>query len=258
MLRIIFLGQKPIGEMCFEQLLKGQNDNYKVVAAVSNMDKSKTWWNGNKIYERCTEENIVFADNSKRNEEQIKEIIIRGNVNYIVSVGHGWILSNEVLRLVDDRAVNLHLAKLPEYKGNFTYNHAILNGEKTYGITFHWMSASVDQGDCIFTKEFPISEEDTAYSLYLKSIDEGVLLFGQFIDFISTGKGLPRKPMEGEEHFYSRKSLEGLREIEPDATPEDIVRKSRAFYFPPYENAYFKINGKKYFVYPEEGNSDSE
>ncbi|MFG6334316.1 MAG: hypothetical protein K1W20_02395 [Lachnospiraceae bacterium] len=258
MLRIIFLGQKPIGERCFEQLWSGQNDHYRIVAAVSNRDQSEVWWNGNRIYERCVEENIIFIDNSKRNEDQIREVIIRENINFIVSVGHGWIVSDEILKLVDYRAVNLHLAKLPEYQGNFTYNHAILNGEKSYGITFHWMSARVDKGDCIFTKEFSIRDDDTAYSLYLKSVDEGVWVFRRFIDYISSGKELPRKPMEGEGHFYSRNSLQGLREMKWNDTPQNIARKSRAFYFPPFENAYFVIDGKKYFVYPKESDNNAK
>lgn len=252
MLRILFLGQKPIGELCFDQLLAGQNNNYNIVAAVSNRDKDCVWWNGNNIYKRCIDENIIFMDNSRKNEERIKELVIQENINFIVSVGHKWILSNEILELAGYQAVNLHLAKLPEYQGNFTYNHAILNGEKEYGVTLHWMTERVDSGDFIFMQSFPVSDGDTAYSLYLKAVDEGRKVFHQFIDFISKDKKLPRKQMEGEQHFYSRASLQGLREIHSSDKAEDIARKSRAFYFPPYENAYFLIGGKKYYVSPEE------
>lgn len=252
MLRIMFMGQKPIGELCFEQLLKRQNNKYRIVAAVSNMDKLKVWWKENRIYETCMNDNIIFVDNSKRNEERIKELIVEENIDFIVSVGHGWILSDKILQLVNYNAINLHLAKLPEYQGNFSYNHAILNREKKYGVTLHWMTERVDLGDYVFEEDFPINDDDTAYSLYIKSVDKGVALFGQFIDFISEGKELPREQMKGEQHFYSRTSLNGLREIECDDNLEDIARKSRAFYFPPFENAYFMINGKKYFVYPDE------
>lgn len=254
MLRIMFMGQKPIGERCFEKLMRHRNDNYRILAAVSNMDKEKVWWKQNSIYETCMSDNIIFVDNSKRNEERIAELIIEENINFIVSVGHGWILSDKILQLVDYNAINLHLAKLPEYQGNFTYNHAILNQEKKYGVTLHWMTEKVDLGDYVFVEDFPINDDDTAYSLYIKSLDKGMVLFERFIDFISEGKKLPREQMKGERRFYGRTSLDGLREIEREDKPEDIARKSRAFYFPPFENAYFMINGRKYFVYPEEHN----
>lgn len=252
MLKILFLGQKPIGELCFEILWKSQNSNYNIVAAVSNMDKSEVWWHRNSIYEQCMSEDIVFVDNSKRNEERIKELIVTESVNFIVTVGHRWILSDQLLALVDYRAVNLHLAMLPEYQGNFTYNHAILNHEKEYGVTLHWMTAKVDMGDLVFTRKFPIRDDDTAYSLYLRSVDVGTALFREFIDYICEGKELPRKPMMGQACFYSRNSLLGLRHIQSGDEPESIARKSRAFYFPPFENAYMLIHGKKYYVYPEE------
>lgn len=252
MWKIMFLGQRPIGELCFEQLLKGQNHNYCIAAVVTNKHSADVWWHSNKIYGSCVEANIPVADNSGRNEEILKKLIIDKKINYIVSVGHSWILSDEILQLVNYQAVNLHLAKLPDYKGNFTYNHAILNQEKEYGVTFHWMADKVDAGDYIFTKEFPVKDDDTAYSLYLKSVEEGLNLFKKFVEYIGSNKELPRRRMEGNGHFYSRKSLDGLREMQCYDNPEEIARISRAFYFPPFENAYFMINGKKYFVYPEE------
>ncbi|MEY8336181.1 formyltransferase family protein [Lachnospiraceae bacterium 47-T17] len=244
------MGQKPIGELCFEELVRRQNDKYNVVAVVSNMDKENVWWKENGIYEQCISKNIAFIDNTKRNEEKIKELIVGENIDFIVSVGHGWILSDQILALVNYRAVNLHLAMLPEYQGNFTYNHAILNGEDKYGVTFHWMTDKVDTGDYIFTNDFSIQDNDTAYSLYLKSVDAGLSLFKQFIDYICENKELPRRSMRRKSHFYSRTSLQGLKEIQNNASLEDIARKSRAFYFPPFEGAYMVIQGEKYYVYP--------
>lgn len=251
MWNIMFLGQKPIGESCFEQLLAKRNANYCIGAAVSNSDKDSVWWHDNRIFESCARENITFVDNKEKNEDKLKKLIIEKKINYIVSVGHSWILSNEILQLVNYQAVNLHLAKLPDYKGNYTYNHAILNQEKEYGVTFHWMAEKVDTGDYIFTIDFPIHDHDTAYSLYLKSIEKGLELFKKFVEYLENDKELPRRKMERKGVFYSRRSLEGLREIKEYNIPEEIARKSRAFYFPPFENAYFFIKGKKYYVIPE-------
>lgn len=251
MWKIMFLGQKPIGEQCFELLLKGQNSNYSIEVAVANKYSTNVWWHGNRIFEICKKKNIFFVDNVQKNEDILKKLIIDKKINFIVSVGHNWILSDEILQLVDYQAVNLHLAKLPDYKGNYTYNHAILNQEKTYGVTFHWMAAKVDAGDYIFVKEFPIEDDDTAYSLYIKSIDEGLGLFARFIEYINANERLPRVKMEGDGCFYSRKSLDGLREVHDCDDLKAISRKSRAFYFPPFENAYFYIDGKKYYICPK-------
>jgi methionyl-tRNA formyltransferase len=249
-MKILFLGQKPIGERCFEILMEYQNENMSVAGAVSNQSCEKVWWKSNTVYNVCVENDLLFIDNSKPNEELIIENIKSNNIDFLVSVGHSWILSDSILKMVSYQAVNLHLAKLPDYKGNYTYNHAILNGEKVYGVTLHWMTDKVDQGDYFLTDEFPVAIEDTAYSLYQKSLEAGVKLFRSFAQKIKEGGEMPRIPMTGRGKFYSRKSLDGLRKINDLNNTEEVLRKSRAFYFPPFENAYFLIDNRKFYIIP--------
>lgn len=250
MRRVLYMGQKPIGESCFELLIKNQNSNYQIEGIVSNQSNSNVWWHSNKIYQYSMENKIEFIDNVSRNEDTIMELMEKRCINCIISVGHNWILSDRILKYVNYEAVNLHLAKLPDYKGNYTYNHAILNEEKEYGVTLHWMDGKVDEGDCIFTALFQISEDDTAYSLYKKSNAAGTELFKRYVDCLKENELIPRRKMEGEGNFYSKSSINGLREIKKNTDKKEIQIKSRAFYFPPFENAYFVIDGEKYYVIP--------
>lgn len=249
-MRILYLGQKPIGEECFNILLKGQNNNYTVVGAVSNRTPN-VWWNSNAVYDRCLTEGMVFIDNSKPNEKLILQTIEKCSVDFVVSVGHNWILSEEILKAVSFMAVNLHLAKLPDYKGYYSYNHALLNSEQTYGITLHWMTPKVDQGDYVFVQEFAITQDDTAFSLYNKSVKEGKSLFEKFVGLLQENQQLPKKKMTAGGHFYSKQSMDGLRKINDISDIDEIQKKSRAFFFPPFENAYLEINDKKYYVIPK-------
>lgn len=254
MINIMYMGQKPIGELCFRQLVSMKGEKLNIKALVSNQSRDKVWWKTNNIYKYALENQIPFIDNEARNFDKIIELIKEKEINFIISVGHNWIISEDILALVNYKAVNLHLAKLPEYQGNFTFNHAILNGEKEYGVTLHWMQREVDEGDYLFIPVFPIEENDTAFSLYNKSLDEGQKVFHVFIEYLLNDKELPRKKMAGKKCFYDRHSLDGLREIENVNDIKLLKRKSNAFYFPPFENAYVKIDGKKYYVIPDNEN----
>lgn len=152
--------------------------------------------------------------------------------------------------MVHFKAWNLHLAKLPEYQGYCTFNHAILNQESSYGVTLHWMEEKVDYGDIAYYEEFPITNSDTAYSLYQKSLVSGEHCFRKLMENMQ-GKGdIPRKKMEGVPKFYARKSIESNREIR-DLSDRNLVDKvARACYFPPFESAYFIVNDKKVYVIP--------
>ena len=57
--------------------------------------------------------------------------------------------------------------------------------------------------------------------------------------------------IKGKGHFYSINSIVGLKEISSIEKFNEVNRKSRAFYYPPHEPAYFISDGKKYYVIPE-------
>ena len=126
-IKILFLGQKWLGEKCFSLLNKELNNEFQLCGVVSNSSED-VWWQSNKIFTFCITNNIPFISNNQRNNEDILKNIKRFDVNTIISVQHPWILPLKILSEVKFIAFNLHNAKLPEYQGNNSCNHAILNG----------------------------------------------------------------------------------------------------------------------------------
>ncbi len=252
MIRILYLGQKPIGERCFHVLLESDYSNLRVTGVVTNAS-AKVWWSTNDIYSLCNKRGIPVIDNAKRHESDIMQLIRKYKINALLSVQHNWILPDEMLKLVGEHAYNLHLAKLPNYSGYNAFNHALLNDDKVYSVTLHRMVSKVDAGDVAFEETFPIDPDETAYSLYTKANEAGVKLFGALIKALGEGVTLPRQAITGEGRFYARDALNLHREIKDVSNIEDVTRKARAFYFPPFEPAYFTVLGRKYYVTPNCG-----
>ena len=252
MYKVMYLGQKPIGEKCLSILDKAKGKSITIGAIVSNSERESVWWKSNNCYQYALEHNVPFIGNEHRNSDEIRKYIIDESINFLISVGHNWIIDEEILRLVGGNAINLHLAILPSYQGNYSFNHAILNHDTQYAITIHWMQKEVDTGDYVMMPKFEMSSKDTAYSLYQKSIDMGVNAFGELINMMNDGIVIPRNKMIGESRFYSRNSLEGKRKINSINDDVEIDTKARAFYFPPFERAYCYINQKKYYIEPED------
>ncbi len=248
MLRILFLGQKWLGEKCFDLLQNIQSDLVKVCGAVSNM-RCDVWWKSNHIYQRCHAQGIPFIDNRKRNHEVIGKMIADQKINTLVSVQHPWVIFAETLAQVDFHAFNLHNAKLPEYQGHNTCNHAILNGERFYTSSLHWMSPEVDRGSIAFEETIEI-KTDSARSLYDRALVSGQSVFKALLEHWLHGWPIPRKAITGQGVFYPRNSLDSLREIRNIADREEVDLKSRALFFPPFEPAFFQIDGRKQYVLP--------
>lgn len=140
-------------------------------------------------------------------------------------------------------SINFHPAPLPQYKGCGGYNLAILEGRADWGVTAHYMDTGIDTGEIIDVDWFAIDpERETAKSL--ERACQGRLL-SQFIDVagraVRSNVRLPATSNVGG-RYVSRAEMESMKEVRPG---DDLRRKIRAFWFPPYDGAYIVMNGVK-------------
>lgn len=216
------------------------------------------------LYQNCTELAIVFCEDVNYDttgfitycrEHDIK-ILKHDDIEKYVQINPGWdvILSNlyskkienHILKLADKIAMNIHPAPLPEYRGVFGYNFAMLNGATEYGVTAHKLSEQFDKGDIIAVERFtydcnngwldelvPMAEEHM-YQLLIKIMTK--IINGENLTLTKQGKG----------NYYSLKDFNNAKRVSFDDNKTDIDKKIRAFWYPPYEGAFIEINGQKY------------
>ena len=80
--------------------------------------------------------------------------------------------------------VNLHASLLPAYRGAAPINWAIINGERTTGVTTFKIQHEIDTGDILLQEQIAIGPEDTAGELH----DRMMMLGAQLM--VSTVNGL--------------------------------------------------------------------
>lgn len=140
--------------------------------------------------------------------------------------------------------INFHPAILPQYKGTGGYNLAILDGLSEWGVSAHYVDDEIDTGEIIEVSRFPIDpEQETAVSLERKSMQMLELLARKIIiQALEASDMLPAIPNEGG-RYVSRSEMEEMKKI---GLGDDVGRKVRAFWFPPYDGAYIEIGGRRY------------
>jgi len=248
--KILFLGQKPVGEKCFQALLDHEGETLEVCAVCSNTS-TNNWWGTANIYHKATMQDMQFISNDGFPKQAIKDIILKHNIDTIISVQHPHIITPDVLEAIKYNAYGLHLAKLPEYKGYNAANFAILNGDRYFFATIHKIADVVDSGNIVAEQSFPVDNNDTALSLYKKSEEVAIVMFEQFVEHTLFLGQLEGRQQKGKSCYHKHGSLDAVREIKDISDPTEIDRKARALYFPPFEPAYFKIGEKKYYVLPQ-------
>ena len=247
MLKVIFLGQKKVGEKCFQLLMEEFSSFFSVVGVASNASRD-VWWQSRDIFEVARNKNIPFIDNSNKAENEIIELMDQTRPDILFSVQHSWILSPAVLKRVNYNAFNLHNARLPDYKGFNACAHVILNGEKDFSCTLHWLADAVDAGDIAFEGNFKLNPDDTAMSIYDKAEESGFKIFRNLLLNLKDGYNIPRMAINGKGVFYPRNSIKGLNHISDENNFEEVDKKSRAMFFPPFEMAYVKKGHYKFYI----------
>ena len=82
---------------------------------------------------------------------------------------------------------NLHASLLPQYRGAAPINWAIINGEKTTGVTTFLLDEQLDTGNILLQKEVCIGEDETAGELHDRLMLAGADLVVKTLDMLLSG-----------------------------------------------------------------------
>jgi methionyl-tRNA formyltransferase len=180
--------------------------------------------------------------------DKLPEEVLNWQGDLLISFISSWIIPEALLRNAAYAAINFHPGS-PEYPGTGCTNFAIYNGEKEYGVTCHYMKETVDTGNILSVKRFPLKEEDTVYSITQHCYSLIEELFYEIMDCILQGRPLPSSAEQWKRKPYTRKQLDDLCFIKPGMAEEEIERRIKATtYKIPW--AYTKIGNKIFKLQP--------
>lgn len=215
MVDIVFLGVNDIGEQLYDWLT--DRDDATVRALLTEPDQL----------------DLV--------SELQPELLIAGGYRHIVP--------EEVLEVPHLGAVNLHKSYLPYNRGANPNVWSIVESPPA-GVSIHYMTPAVDAGPIIDRREVPVYPDDDGRSLYERLEAAQLDQFAENWPAIrdGTAETIQQRPEEGTSHH--KQDFVDLWEIDPRETVEAgaFLDRLRALTFPPYRNAYFEVEGTRYWV----------
>ena len=96
----------------------------------------------------------VTAETKPQAEAQLLDLVAKEDVELVVLARYMQVLSNNLCRSLQGKAINIHHSFLPSFKGAKPYYQAHERGVKIIGATAHYVTADLDEG--------PIIEQDIA------------------------------------------------------------------------------------------------
>lgn len=110
------------------------------------------------------------------------------NCDLFVSMSFNQIFRKNIIEIPKTGVINCHAGKLPFYRGRNILNWALINDEKEFGITVHYVDEGIDTGDIIKQNTYPISELDDYNSLLEIAFVECATILYDSIKEIQSGK----------------------------------------------------------------------
>lgn len=243
-LSILFIGSKDIGYYCLNELIKSK---INIVGVICRHDDPQPdqWYKS--VTELAKENNLKFFKPEDINNPEFVEEISGLKPDYIICVQYPKIFKAPLLSVPKLGCINLHFAPLPKYRGCFPIPWAIINGEKEFGITLHYMDVGVDTGDIISQELFEIKETDNGKDLYKRCTEKGVELFNRILPMIKSGD-LPRIKQDNSKSLKYDRELPHKGIIDWNLSSKEVHNFIRALFFPPFDCARTLKNGEKIHI----------
>ena len=194
----------------------------------------------------CDSKNLECVSITKgMKDPKLFEKVKSWNPSFFVVAGWYHLLPSTWIDLAP--AYGLHASLLPDYSGGAPLVWAMINGEKTTGISLFRMDKGVDSGPIVGQLEEEIKDHDSIATLYGRIEEKGLMLLRREIPKIASGKFTLSEQDESKRKTYPQRN-EDDGEIDWSWDPLRIKNFIRA-QTKPYPGAFFYIEGKKVIVW---------
>ena len=138
-------------------------------------------------------------------------------------VAYGRILPQTFLDVAKYGSINVHGSLLPKYRGAAPIQWAVLNGDKTTGVSVQYMAAAMDAGDVIASRETEIGEFETSGELFDRLKTLGAELLVETVRKIASGD-VVRVPQNEADATYTKMLHKEMCPIDWNKSPREIVK----------------------------------
>ena len=196
----------------------------------------------------CSENDVPFFRIEDKKELAAHLHAIQ-ETTLIVSVSNNFLFPKALVEKETITIINFHNALLPDYPGRNAPSWVIFMGEKESGITWHYVTAGVDEGNIIIQKKCEITEDTKAYELTEKLMELAFAAFTESFDAVMQNRAKTRAQEFAKDRRMYRSyevPADGVFALTQDA--EEIYRLLRSTdygkndIFPPIQTV---IEGKK-------------
>ena len=221
-MRIIVNGQQAFGAAVLRALLDKGEEVVAVYCAPDRPDRGQ-----DPLKSAALELGLPLRQPASFKEETTATAFAEWRPDLMVMAYVTLFVPVPVLEIPTHGSIQYHPSLLPRHRGPSAINWAIIQGDRSTGVTIFWPDEGLDTGPILLRREVPIGEDDTTGSLYFDHLFPlGVDALLESVDLIRAGQA-PREPQDEALATYEGWCRREDVEIDWSAAPgrvHDLIR----------------------------------
>lgn len=208
-----FSGYTPEAYLILEELIDSrvnlvgvtfQDKGYQTYSLKRKLKNFLTSFSTQEPKSLLTKSGIPFCFYKDLSSKASEDFLLKSSPDVLLLYGTSIIKKN-ILDIPKIGVLNSHSALLPKYRGGKSEFWILKNNEPKYaGVTIHWVTPGLDEGDIFLQEGLDVSKNDTPLSLRLKSVPKTAKLFVKALEMISVGNIVRIPQNESEATKYKR------------------------------------------------------
>ncbi len=202
---------------------------------------------------KLNSKNVIRINIDKSNKKKSIKKLLDWKGDYIFSFRSKYIIPNILLNKTKIAAINFHPGP-PNYRGIGCINFSILNNEKYYGLTCHYISKKIDNGKIIDVKRFKLNPKDSIDQILSKTYKLQLNQFKYVIRSLKKSNTIQKlinnsKKEKWSKKLYTQSMLENLYNINRQMEKKNFelelyLRATITKNFKPY----YKVGEKLFYI----------
>ena len=245
-MRIVFMGAPDFAEASLKNLL---DEGFEVVGVFTQPDRPRgrgMATSCSPVKELALARGLPVFQPEKLRDGTALSILRELRPDLLVVVAYGKLLPDDILALPKYGAINVHASLLPKYRGAAPIQWAVLNGDRTTGVSIMYLAHDMDSGDVIEAQETEIGEKETSGELFERLKIMGAELLIKALREIGNGTA-SRRPQDHSRASYVSMLDKSMSPIRWDR-PARLVMK-QIFGLQPWPVATAELGGKRFKIY---------
>lgn len=245
-MRIVFMGTPDFAAASLRKLF---SENYEIAGVFTQPDKYRGRGTGvtfSPVKALALEHNVPVYQPEKLRDSTVLAQLRALRPDVVVVVAYGRILPDALLEVPPLGCINVHGSLLPEYRGSAPVQWAVLNGDKSTGVSTMYLAHDMDAGDVIYQQETEIGEFETSGELFDRLMVMGAELLHKTLTAIGQGNA-PRRAQDHALATYTKQLDKSMCPIDWNSPPRKIVKQICGLQ--PWPVATMELDGTTFRVF---------